>query len=222
MTPFFPFFLLLVKFLAIFNEGPQMTRLKNIVSLCEGQVESMFQLGLQVFIILYRADRKPSYVQLAALPISLLMIILGQTNAWYGDILEFDLVKDIKRKVKITPLLIMINLLFLGVPVVVLAMDKYVAIYNMVAAFGVIVITLLIRLCFFRKFMLSDLSNYLYLLSSLWLTALIIWATVEGNVNRTEYQNVSIVQNEYFNIITGVLIACNPVVWVIVIDIVCL
>ena len=61
MTPFFPFFLLLVKFLAIFNEGPQMTRLKNIVSLCEGQVESMFQLGLQVFIILYRADRKPSY-----------------------------------------------------------------------------------------------------------------------------------------------------------------
>ena len=61
MIPFFPFFLLLVKFLAIFNEGPQMTRLKNIVSLCEGQVESMFQLGLQVFIILYRADRKPSY-----------------------------------------------------------------------------------------------------------------------------------------------------------------
>ena len=61
MTPFFPFFLILVKFLAIFNEGPQMTRLKNIVSLCEGQVESMFQLGLQVFIILYRADRKPSY-----------------------------------------------------------------------------------------------------------------------------------------------------------------
>jgi hypothetical protein len=57
----FPFILILVKFLAIFNEGPQMTRLKNIVSLCEGQIESMFQLGLQVFIILYRADRKPSY-----------------------------------------------------------------------------------------------------------------------------------------------------------------
>ena len=104
----------------------------------------------------------------------------------------------------------MINLLFLGVPVVLLAMDKYVAIYNMVAAFGVIVITLLVRLCFFRKFLLSDLTNYLYLLSSLWLTALIIWATVEGNINSAKYETVSIVQNEYFNIITGVLIACNP------------
>ena len=61
LIPLFPFILILVKFLAIFNEGPQMTRIKNLVSLCEGQVESMFQLGLQVFIILYRADRKPSY-----------------------------------------------------------------------------------------------------------------------------------------------------------------
>ena len=61
LIPLFPFILILTKFLAIFNEGPQMTRLKLLVSLCEGQVESMFQLGLQVFIILYRADRKPSY-----------------------------------------------------------------------------------------------------------------------------------------------------------------
>ena len=114
----------------------------------------------------------------------------------------------------------MINLLFLGVPVVLLAMDKYVFIYNMVAAFGVIVITLLVRLCFFRKFLLSDLTNYLYLLSSLWLTALIIWATVEGNINSAKYETVSIVQNEYFNIITGVLIACNPVVWAVVLFIV--
>ena len=114
----------------------------------------------------------------------------------------------------------MINLLFLGVPVVLLAMDKYVAIYNMVAAFGVIVITLLVRLCFFRKFLLSDLTNYLYLLTSIWLTALIIWATVEGNINASEYQDISIVQNEYFNIITGVLIACNPVVWAVVLFIV--
>ena len=114
----------------------------------------------------------------------------------------------------------MINFLFLGVPVVLLAMDKYVAIYNMVAAFGVIVITLLVRLCFFRKFLLSDLTNYLYLLSSLWLTALIIWATVEGNINSAKYETVSIVQNEYFNIITGVLIACNPVVLAVVLFIV--
>ena len=118
----------------------------------------------------------------------------------------------------------MINLLFLGVPVVLLAMDKYVAIYNMVAAFGVFVITLLVRLHRSRKFIptisISDLTNYLYLLLSLWLTALIIWATVEGNINSAKYETVSIVQNEYFNIITGVLIACNPVVWVVVLFIV--
>ena len=118
----------------------------------------------------------------------------------------------------------MINLLFLGVPVVLLAMDKYVAIYNMVAAFGVFVITLLVRLHRSRKFIptisISDLTNYLYLLLSLWLTALIIWATVEGNINSAKYETVSIVQNEYFNIITGVLIACNPVLWAIVLAIV--
>ena len=100
----------------------------------------------------------------------------------------------------------MINLLFLGVPVVLLAMDKYVAIYNMVAAFGFIVITLLIRLHRSRKFIptisISDLTNYLYLLLSLWLTALIIWATVEGNINSAKYETVSIVQNEYCHIST--------------------
>ena len=37
-----------------------MNRLKTIVSLCEGQIESFLQLGLQIYIILERLDRKPS------------------------------------------------------------------------------------------------------------------------------------------------------------------
>ena len=60
LIPSFPIILLLVKFLAIFNQGTQMNRLKNFVSLCEGQIESFLQLGLQLYIILERSDRKPS------------------------------------------------------------------------------------------------------------------------------------------------------------------
>ena len=60
LIPLFPFILLLVKFVAIFNDGPELTRLKTMVSLCEGQIESFLQLGLQVYIILHRADRRPS------------------------------------------------------------------------------------------------------------------------------------------------------------------
>ena len=60
LIPLFPFILLLVKFVAIFNDGPELTRLKTMVSLCEGQIESFLQLGLQLYIILHRADRRPS------------------------------------------------------------------------------------------------------------------------------------------------------------------
>ena len=60
LVPLFPFILLLVKFVAIFNDGPQLTHLKTTVSLCEGQIESFLQLGLQVYIILHRTDRRPS------------------------------------------------------------------------------------------------------------------------------------------------------------------
>ena len=60
LIPAFPIILSLVKFLAIFNQGVQMNQLKTIVSLCEGQVESFLQLGLQIYIILERLDRKPS------------------------------------------------------------------------------------------------------------------------------------------------------------------
>ena len=60
LIPSFPIILLVVKFLAIFNQGTQMNRLKNLVSLCEGQIESFLQLGLQLYIILERSDRKPS------------------------------------------------------------------------------------------------------------------------------------------------------------------
>ena len=148
-------------------------------------------------------------VQLAALPVSLLMIILNQTNAWYSGNVQPDLIKDIKRKIYITPILMLFNILFLGVPVVILAIDRWVAIYNGIAVFGVILIAIvIIRGCFCKRVTLPDLSNYLYLLTSLWLTGLIIWATVAVHQNR--YEKVGMVENGYFDYVAGVLIACNP------------
>ena len=154
-------------------------------------------------------------VQLAALPVSLLMIILNQTNAWYSGNVQPDLIKDIKRKVYVTPILMLFNILFLGVPVVILAIDRWVFVYNSIAVFGVILITMAIKARFCKGVMLSDLSNYLYLLTSLWLTGLIIWATVA--VHQNKYEKVSIVENGYFDYIAGVLIACNPLFLVLLV-----
>ena len=101
------------------------------------------------------------------------------------------------------------NILFLGVPVVILAIDRWVAIYNGIAVFGVILIAMvIIRGCFCKRVTLPDLSNYLYLLTSLWLTGLITWATVA--VHQNKYDNIGMVENGYFDYIAGVLIACNP------------
>ena len=153
-------------------------------------------------------------VQLAALPVSLLMIILNQTSAWYSGNVQPDLIKDIKRKIYITPILMLFNILFLGVPVVILAIDREVAIYNGIAVFGVILIAMvIIRGCFCKRVTLPDLSNYLYLLTSLWLTGLITWATVA--VHQNKYDHIGIVENGYFDYIAGVLIACNPLFLVI-------
>ena len=136
------------------------------------------------------------------------MIILNQTNAWYSGNVQPDLIKDIKRKIYITPILMLFNILFLGVPVVILAIDRRIFVYNAIAVFGVILIAMVIIGCFFKGVTLSDLSNYLYLLTSLWLTGLIIWATVV--VHQNKYEKVGMVENGYFDYIAGVLIACNP------------
>ena len=85
LIAFFPVFLILVKFIALFHYGVHWKRLCNLVTLCEGQVEALLQLALQTYIIFNRSDRKPSLFQLGTIPISMAMIILGQTKAHYAD-----------------------------------------------------------------------------------------------------------------------------------------
>ena len=166
---------------------------------------------------------KHTLVQLVALPISLLMIIFGQANAWYSNNPEPDLTKDIKRKMLITPILMAFNVLFIGVPIVILAVDKPLFLFNATALVAVIIVLVVINKCC-NCFRFSNLSKSLYLLTSLWLTGLIIWVTYSVEV-AGHYSDANIVKSKYFDIISGVLIACNPLPWVLVlfvISLVCL
>ena len=161
---------------------------------------------------------KQTLVQLVALPISFLMIVFGQANAWYSNNPEPDLTKDIKRKMLITPILMVFNVLFIGVPVVVLAIDEWFFLYNLIALVAFIVVLMVFnKCCKFIRF--SNLSKALYLLTSLWLTGLIIWANCQKAEN---YPEVNIIKTEYFDIISGVLIACNPISWVLVLFVISL
>ena len=56
--PAFPVLLLLVKFLSIFHQGNEWKKLNDLMTLCEGQLESYLQLGLQSYIICVIADRQ--------------------------------------------------------------------------------------------------------------------------------------------------------------------
>jgi hypothetical protein len=147
------------------------------------------------------------------------MIMFGQANAWYSNNPEPDLTKDIKRKMLITPILMVFIVLFIGVPVVVLAIDEWFFLYNSIALVAVTVVLMVFnKYCECFKF--SNLSKSLYLLTSLWLTSLIIWATY--SVKAGCYLDDPIIKTGYFDIISGVLIACNPISWVLVLFVISL
>ena len=55
-----------------------------------------------------------TWTGLTALTTSILMILIGQANAWYANQPEDNIVKDIKRKIKIAILLMIPNAATLG------------------------------------------------------------------------------------------------------------
>ena len=161
------------------------------------------------------AKMEHTLVQLVALPISLLMIMLGQASAWFAKNPEPDLTTDIKRKVMITPILVVFNVLFIGVPAVVLAIDKFVFLYNLIALVAIIIVFMtIIKCCKCGQKAIVNVSKCLYLLASVWLTCLIIWATYSAKANH--YPEVNIIKSGYFDIVSAVLIACNPIAWLFV------
>jgi hypothetical protein len=58
LIPSFPILLLVVKFVSIFHNGSEWKKLDDLMTLCEGQLESYLQAGLQTYIICVRADRQ--------------------------------------------------------------------------------------------------------------------------------------------------------------------
>ena len=58
--------------------------------------------------------RVPSSIQITALCTSCLMILVGQTNAWYSNEPETNIIKDIKRKIAIAVLLMSPNITVIG------------------------------------------------------------------------------------------------------------
>ena len=122
LIPAFPVLLLLVKFLSIFHQGNEWKKLNDLMTLCEGQLESYLQVGLQTYIICVKADREPSMIQLLSLSASMLMILYSQSNAWYAAKPEDNLVQDIARKMALSLVLLMPNLAVLGIGVITVIM----------------------------------------------------------------------------------------------------
>ena len=197
LIPLFPVLLIVVKFLAIFHHGKELKKLDAMMTLCEGQFESFFQVGLQTYIIFLRADREPSSIQMISLPISLLMIIVGQANTWYEKEPVSDLIQDIKRKVFLSPLLLMLNVGFLGVSVVILVINEWVFLGNLAA----MVLVLLMIICSSSKSVIKG-----FVAMHIWFLALIIWSIVEVNIHREKYSGISIVEMNYFNTIAGIIV----------------
>ena len=88
LIPLFPLLFILVKLVSIIHHGEEWKKLDDLVTLCEGQIESSLQTALQTYIIFYRFDRPPSLIQMMTLPFSILMLIKGQLEFWHSGHVE--------------------------------------------------------------------------------------------------------------------------------------
>ena len=84
LIPIFPLLLLLVKMVSVFHHGTEWKKLNDLLTFCEGQLESSLQVGLQFYILTLRADRVPSMIQILSLSASAMMVLISQVNAWYA------------------------------------------------------------------------------------------------------------------------------------------
>ena len=115
-----------------------------------------------------------------------------------------DLIEDIKRKAKVTPILLMINMLFLGVPIFIAVMDGNEKVGEggwviFGSNFGSMIIVILCALlvkekCFKEKVTMPEMTSYLYVLISIWLTILISVMTVLRRPTAARGSNVRLAE----------------------------
>ena len=110
LIPLFPLLFILVKFVSIIHHGEEWKKLDDLVTLCEGQIESSLQTALQTYIIFYRFDRPPSLIQMMTLPFSILMLMKGQLEYWYkGDAQDMTWKTKIFRVLKVCSVIIFVT-----------------------------------------------------------------------------------------------------------------
>ena len=65
------------------NTGKEWKKFSAFIKAYEGHFESFFQCVLQFYIILTRADREPSNIQILTVGISLIMVVVSGMNGYF-------------------------------------------------------------------------------------------------------------------------------------------
>ena len=79
----FPLLRVLIMMVSLVNTGKEWKKFSAFIKAYEGHFESFFQCVLQFYIILTRADREPSNIQLLTVGISLIMVVVSGMNGYF-------------------------------------------------------------------------------------------------------------------------------------------
>ena len=79
----FPLLRVLIMVISLVNTGKEWKKFSAFIKVYEGHFESFFQFVLQFYIILTRADREPSNIQLLTVAISLIMVVVSGMNGYF-------------------------------------------------------------------------------------------------------------------------------------------
>ena len=206
-TVLFPLLLISVKILCLFHNGPELTRLNNILTFAEGQIESFCQLGLQLYIIFSRADRQPSLIQMITLPASALMLVRVQVNSFYAKVDAASTIEDIKRKLFMAPIFLFKSIFFLGSSMLVAVINPIVFLTHLIAY---LIVTGLLGIAL-RQFSKKEWYRKLFLIFVIvifsWPLILTIWAMEAVKNSFEDYSHIHIVKNNWFNTFAALIIS---------------
>ena len=123
--PIFPFFLLTVKTIGLFNPGKNWKILAGRCGTVEGNLESRFQFLLQLFIVFTRADRAPSTVQLGAMASSVVMLAISGLNDVRRKQKNVDLGTDVQRAIHLLPAILAYHVSSIGTMALLASLLRY-------------------------------------------------------------------------------------------------
>ena len=206
-TVLFPLLLISVKIICLFHNGAELTRLNNILTFAEGQIESFCQLGLQIYIIFSRADRQPSLIQIITLPASALMLVRVQVNSFYAKVDAASTIEDVKRKLFMAPIFLFKSIFFLGSSMLVAVINPIVFLTHLIAY---LIVTGLLGIAL-RQFSKKEWYRKLFLIFVIvifsWPLILTIWAMEAVKNSFEDYSHIHIVKNNWFNTFAALIIS---------------